>query len=92
MPVTVQRLSSHAAIAHLDYGITPAHVPAAGISRSPLREWHAFATVTIPGRPGHRLLVSRAGDRTSRFIDDPPPRLRARRADLARSPPARNLR
>ena len=45
---------------------------AVGISRSPLREWHAFATVSTPGRPGYRLLVSRAGDWTSRFIDDPP--------------------
>jgi hypothetical protein len=75
VPVTVQRLSSHAAIVHLDYGLTPAHVCGAGISRSPLREWHAFATVTTPGRPGYRLLISRAGDWTSRFIDDPPSHL-----------------
>jgi hypothetical protein len=72
VPVTIERPSSHAAIVHLDYGVTPAHVSGVGISRSPLREWHAFATVTTPGRPGYRLLVSRAGDWTSRFIDDPP--------------------
>ena len=35
VPVTVQRPSSHAAIVHLDYGVTPAHVSAVGISRSP---------------------------------------------------------
>jgi hypothetical protein len=75
VPVTVQRPSSHAAIVHLDYGITPTHVSAVGISRSPLREWHAFATVSTPGRSGYRLLVSRAGDWTSRFIDDPPSHL-----------------
>jgi hypothetical protein len=75
VPVTVQRLSSHAAIVHLDYGVTPAHVCGVGISRSPLREWHAFATVSTPGRPGYRLLISRAGDWTSRFIDDPPAHL-----------------
>ena len=75
VPVTVQRPSSHAAIVHLDYGVTPAHVSAVGISRSPLREWHTFATVTTPGRSGYRLLVSRAGDWTSRFIDDPPSHL-----------------
>jgi hypothetical protein len=75
VPVTVERLSSHAAIVHLDYGVTPAHVSAVGISRSPLREWHAFATVSTPGRSGYRLLVSRAGDWTSRFIDDPPSHL-----------------
>jgi hypothetical protein len=35
---------------------------AVGISRSPLREWHTFATVSTPGRSGYRMLVSRAGD------------------------------
>ena len=49
--------------------LSPAGV---GISRSPLGEWHAFATITSPGRPGYRLVVSRAGDWTGRFIDDPP--------------------
>jgi uncharacterized membrane protein len=72
VPVTVERPSSHAAIVHLDYGVTPAFASAVGISRSPLREWHAFATVTTPGRSGYRLLISRAGDWTGRFIDDPP--------------------
>lgn len=72
VPVTIERLSAHAAVARLDYGATPAFASAVGISRSPLREWHAFATVTTPGRAGYRLLVSRAGDWTGRFIDDPP--------------------
>lgn len=73
--VTIERPSSHAAILHLDYGVTPGMASAIGISRSPLREWHAFATVTTPGRSGYRLLVSRAGDWTSRLIDDPPSHL-----------------
>jgi hypothetical protein len=73
--VTVERPSSHAAIVSFDYGVTPTGPAAVGISRSPLREWHAFATVTTPGRTGYRLLVSRAGDWTSRFIDDPPSHL-----------------
>ena len=85
VPVTVQRPSPHAAIVHFDYGVTPAHVSAVGISRSPLREWHAFATVTTPGRSGYRLLVSRAGDWTSRFIDDPPSHLWVRGV-LTRAP------
>jgi hypothetical protein len=72
VPITVERPSAHAAIVHFDYGVTPAVASAVGISRSPLREWHAFATVTTPGRSGYRLLVSRAGDWTGRFIDDPP--------------------
>jgi hypothetical protein len=73
VPVTVERPSSHAAVVRFDYDVTPA-VPASAvaISRNPLREWHSFATVTTPGRSGYRLLMSRAGDWTGRFIDDPP--------------------
>jgi len=51
VPVTVQRPSPHAAIVHLDHGVTPAQVSAVGISRSPLREWHAFATVSTRADP-----------------------------------------
>jgi hypothetical protein len=72
VPVRVERPSAHAAIVHFDYGVTPAFASGVGISRSPLREWHAFATMTTPGRSGYRLLISRAGDWTGRFIDDPP--------------------
>ncbi len=72
VPVSVERPSSHAAIVSFDYGVTPAFASAVGISRSPLREWHSFATVATPGRSGYRLLISRAGDWTGRFIDDPP--------------------
>jgi hypothetical protein len=72
VPVTFERPSSHAIILRFDYGVTPAFASAVGISRSPLREWHAFATVTTPGQPGFRVLISRAGDWTGRFIDDPP--------------------
>jgi hypothetical protein len=75
VPVTVERPSPHAAIVSFDYGVTPAFASGVGISRAPLREWHAFATVTTPGRSGYRLLVSRAGDWTGRFIDDPPSHL-----------------
>ena len=56
VPVTVERPSSHAAIVRFDYGVTPAIASAVGISRSPLREWHSFATVKTPGQPGYRLL------------------------------------
>jgi hypothetical protein len=48
---------------------------AVGISCSALGEWHSFATVTTPGRPGYRLLISRAGDWTGQLIDDPPSHL-----------------
>ncbi|MET0579671.1 MAG: hypothetical protein ABW122_13515 [Ilumatobacteraceae bacterium] len=71
VPVRVERPSAHVAIVHLD-DVRPAGSSAVGISRRPLVEWHPFATVTTPGRPGCRLFVARAGDWTSRFIDDPP--------------------
>ena len=83
VPVTVERPSSHAVIVSFDYGVTPAFASAVGISRSPLREWHAFATVTTPGRPGYRLLISRAGDWTGRFIDDPPSHVWVRGTPIA---------
>jgi hypothetical protein len=72
VPITVERPSAHAAIVHLDYGVRPSFASGVGISVNPLREWHAFATVTTPGQSGYRLLISRAGDWTGRFIDDPP--------------------
>jgi hypothetical protein len=72
VPVTVERPSDHAAVVRFDYGVTPAFASAVGISRAPLREWHAFATVATPGETGYRVLISRAGDWTGRFIDDPP--------------------
>ena len=72
VPVTVERPSAHVAIVHFDYGVRPAYSSGVGISRSPLDEWHTFATVTTAHRPGYRLFISRAGDWTGRFIDDPP--------------------
>jgi hypothetical protein len=72
VPVTIERPSGHAAIVRFDYGVTPTFPSAVGISRGPLSEWHAFATVTTPGQSGYRVLISRAGDWTGRFIDDPP--------------------
>jgi hypothetical protein len=72
VPITVERPSSHVAIVQFDYGVTPAYSSGVGISLRPLHEWHAFATISTPGRSGYRLVISRAGDWTGRFIDDPP--------------------
>ena len=35
-------------------------------------EWHSFATIRIPDKRGHSLLVSRAGDWTAKQIEQPP--------------------
>ncbi|WP_408649045.1 ferredoxin reductase domain-containing protein [Streptomyces poriticola] len=72
VPVSVERPSSHVALAHFDHGHTPFAGSSTAISRSPLWEWHSFANVPAPGRSGFRLTVSRAGDWTGSFIDDAP--------------------
>jgi hypothetical protein len=73
VPVTVERPSSHAVILRLDHGVPPAVGTTRPISRSPLVGWHHFANVpAAPGVAGYRMLVSRAGDWTSEFIDEPP--------------------
>ncbi|GGW81293.1 hypothetical protein [Streptomyces lomondensis] len=70
--VHLERPSSHVVLARFDHGETPFAGSSTAISRSPLKEWHSFANVPTPGRPGFRLTVSRAGDWTGSFIDDLP--------------------
>lgn len=72
VPVRIERPSSHVALAHFNYGVTPMAGSSTAISHDPLREWHAFANVPAPGKDGFRLTISRAGDWTGRFIDNPP--------------------
>jgi hypothetical protein len=73
--VAVERPSPHVAIARFDHGVTPFAGSSTTISRSPLLEWHSFANVPAPGRPGFRLTISRAGDWTGSFVDDAPSRV-----------------
>lgn len=72
VPVNITSPSSHVAIARFDYGVTPFAGSSTAISRHPLLEWHSFANVPSPGEAGFRLTISRAGDWTSRFIDEKP--------------------
>jgi hypothetical protein len=74
VPVTIERPSSHVAVVHVDDRPTPFIGSVRSISRHPLLGWHAFATIPAPARRpgGYRMAVSRAGDWTARFIDDPP--------------------
>lgn len=73
VPVTVERPSDHAAIVRLDHGTPPPVGTTRAISRHPLLGWHPFACVpAVAGETGYRMVVSRAGGWTSRFIDDPP--------------------
>ncbi|KZV71071.1 hypothetical protein PENSPDRAFT_578393 [Peniophora sp. CONT] len=67
-----EHLSNHAIRLHFKYKKMP---PFYGlkVSDKPLLEWHAFAT--IPEDGGFSVLVSNAGDWTSRIINDPPSKL-----------------
>jgi NAD(P)H-flavin reductase len=53
----------------------PGTATAIRITHSPLKEWHAFATIPEPERNEFSLIVSRAGDWTSGVIDNPPTKL-----------------
>lgn len=72
VPIEVERLSRHAAAARFPH---PDWVPlgsAIAFSRAPWREWHPFAIVGSGNGGRGEVIVSRAGDWTARFIDDPP--------------------
>ncbi|MET9271924.1 hypothetical protein [Kribbella sp. NPDC003557] len=71
IPIEVVRPSSHVALVRAGRGRPPAG-SARAIARHPLRQWHSFAVIPTPGGPGFRMTVSRAGDWTSDFIDNPP--------------------
>ncbi|WP_314346227.1 hypothetical protein [Corynebacterium variabile] len=73
VPVTVDRPSDHAAVVRLGHRYVPAVGTTRAISRRPLLGWHPFACVpAVPGEPGYRMVISRAGNWTSDFIDNPP--------------------
>jgi NAD(P)H-flavin reductase len=64
--------SSHAVVVRFNHGETPFPGSSTAVSRNPLIEWHSFANIPTPGEEGFRLIISRAGDWTGRFIDDCP--------------------
>ncbi|GAB2578607.1 ferredoxin reductase domain-containing protein [Kribbella endophytica] len=71
IPIEVVRPSSHVALVKSGRS-TPMAGTTRAISRHPLRQWHSFAVVPTPGQDGFRMAVSRAGDWTGEFIDEPP--------------------
>ena len=74
VPVRSEVLSSHAIRLHFSYTNTYPGT-AIRISKQPLMEWHAFATVAKPGADGFSLVVSNAGDWTKGQIGRAPERL-----------------
>ncbi|KDN42885.1 hypothetical protein RSAG8_06411, partial [Rhizoctonia solani AG-8 WAC10335] len=67
-------LSNHAIRLYFDY-TTPKTGHFVRVSKSPLMEWHSFATIQEPDTPGFSLVVSRAGDWTGETIENPPTQL-----------------
>ncbi|WP_342077001.1 hypothetical protein [Yoonia sp. SS1-5] len=72
VPIEVIKPSNHAVSVRFNYGDTPFAGSSNALSLDPLREWHSFANIPTPGEDGYRLIISRAGDWTGRFIDNPP--------------------
>ncbi len=70
--IDIESPSNHVALTTFDYGYTPFAGSSTAVSRDPLREWHSFANVPVPGQDGFKLTISRAGDWTGNFIDDKP--------------------
>ncbi len=73
--VDIVKPSNHAVIARFEYGDTPFPGSSNAISHTPFGEYHSFANIPAPNQKGYRLAISRAGDWTGRFIDNPPDRV-----------------
>ncbi len=70
--VTIDKPSNHVVIAGFDYGETPFAGSSNALSHTPFGQHHSFANIPTPGKPGYRLAISRAGDWTGDFIENPP--------------------
>jgi NAD(P)H-flavin reductase len=71
VPVVPEVLSSHAVRLHFNY-TTPRAGSFVRLSDKPLTEWHSFATISEPQKHGFSVVVSKAGDWTSKVIANPP--------------------
>ncbi|KAK5936999.1 hypothetical protein PMZ80_010748 [Knufia obscura] len=74
VPVRAVPLSDHAVRLHFGYTNLPL-CAAPRFSDSPLTEWHAFAGIPEEDGMGFSVLVSKAGDWTSKIIQSPPKEL-----------------
>ncbi|KAF5387183.1 hypothetical protein D9615_001581 [Tricholomella constricta] len=69
-----ERISSQAIRMYFDYTTPPAG-SLVRISDEPLTEWHNFATLPEPGKPGFSIVVSRGGDWAKQQIAHPPSKI-----------------
>lgn len=72
VPIHVVTPSPHAAIVTLDDGARAFPGSTTALSISPLAEWHSFANIPAPGTHAYRIIISRSGDWTGQFINQPP--------------------
>lgn len=72
--VVAEKLSGHAIRLHFKYTDIPL-CATIRLSTSPLTEWHSFAGIPEQEDAGFSILVSRAGDWTSKIIEDSPQQL-----------------
>ena len=72
--VDAEVLSDHAVRLRFGY-TTPKIGFAIRLSDNPLKEWHAFAAISVPGTSGCSVVVSNAGDWTKRLIENPPSKI-----------------
>lgn len=73
VPVKITKPSNHAIVVEFSEGVRKTFPgSSSAISVDPLFEWHSFANIPRPGHNGFRLVISRAGDWTSKVIDNPP--------------------
>lgn len=74
--VSAEPLSAHAVRLHFDF-MTPRPGSSLGIriTDRPLVEWHAFAAIPSIDGKGFSILVSQAGDWTTKIIQNPPTRI-----------------
>jgi hypothetical protein len=74
VPVGAEPLSDHAVRLHFTY-TNLGLCMAPRLSTSPLLEWHAFAGIPEEDGQGFSVLISKAGDWTSRIIKSPPTKM-----------------
>lgn len=74
VPVNAEHLSDHAIRLHFSYTNLPL-CAAPRVSDNPLLEWHAFAGIPEEDGQGFSILVSKAGDWTTKLIRSPPTKL-----------------
>lgn len=74
VPVRTEKLSNHCVRMHFDYRSATAG-SFQRVSTNPLFEWHSFAAISKPGTKGYSLVISKAGDWTSKIIANPPEKI-----------------